>query len=99
MSDVCTTDCSVGVCLDYVALDLSKLDCAPPGYTDDPTHVLGCYPLAGDFDKDGYDVVYLTDLNVFQLMTVPENAIWRICSDLIIEPGGELVVDGTIIIG
>jgi len=96
----CDHQCGLLLQPSWLYLDIVQVDCRSPDDLDETSQMLGQYPLCGDFLKlYGFDLVTLGDLIVYQKVTLPLTKVWRVCSDLVIEADGELIIEGDIIIG
>ena len=98
MSHDCTLDCGIEADTSFVELYADKLICGEPDTPFEVSHLCGEYPLGGDFNGFGYDLVVDQDLEVNQRTVVPAGRTWRVFG-AVVDPGGLLIVNGTIITG
>ena len=99
MSHECQVDCGIDAAVTYLELDADRPSCIGRDRILEASEILGEYPLAGNFSKYDYDLVIDQDMEVNQRVLIPANRTWRACRDLIINDGGLLIIDGTLILG
>lgn len=99
MSHNCKIDCGIEAIVDYVDLSADKIVCVGTDRFRETSQALGMYPLAGDFSAFGFDLVVDQDLQINQTVTVPTGKTWKCFRDLEINAGGDLRIDGTLILG
>jgi hypothetical protein len=92
-------DCGIKADLTVEEISAERIFCGEPDFSRETAKVFGEYPLAGDFEKTGYDLVVDGDLEVNQRVHVPDTRQWRACRDVEINEGGQLIIDGTLTIG
>lgn len=99
MSHSCTVDCGIEAEVTHVNLFADRPTCVGTDQFMETIQVIGRYPMGGDFNNFGFDLVVDQDLEVNQRVVVPTGRTWRVFRDVKINAGGTLVVDGTIISG